>query len=180
MFLDGGVRRCLAWALLVAPVLACCGGESERDPTEREEPEQPEVTVSECREENSEAECEFTCHLQSGEPVAAGCMAVAAPGQMPLNCNCEDGPSDGKFFSLTSCDDLLPSIASVCAQSSPAPTCPNVVPAPGQACSHRQTCWIEESISDCSAGQAVRSRNLGFACSDGVWEETGVGEDFCP
>ncbi|HEU5073995.1 MAG TPA: hypothetical protein VFU02_07475 [Polyangiaceae bacterium] len=184
-FLNDRVRRHLAWALLVAPFMACCGGESERDPMERDdpaepEPEEPEVTVSECREENSEAECEFTCHLPSSEPVAAGCFLVAAPGQMPLNCSCEGGPSDGTFFSLSSCDELLPSIESVCAQTSPAPPCPTVVPASGQACSHRQTCLIEDFSADCSAGQHVRSRSLNFVCSDGVWKETGVQEEFCP
>ena len=170
--------RHFSWVLVVVPLLACCGGKGEHDSEEPAEPAEPEALVSECWPENSDAECELSCHLSSGEPVAAQC--VSATGEMPLSCSCEGGPSDGRFFSLSSCDDLEPSIASVCAQTSPIPACPSLVPASGQACSHRQMCWIEEFSGDCSGNQAVRSRSVGVDCVEGVWQETGVGEDFCP
>ena len=187
--------RRASWVLVVAPFLVCCGGKGEHnqhdpedpealeDPEDQEQPgdqEQPEPLISECREENSEAECETICHLPSKEPVGAECFLVGMPVETPLRCSCEGGPSDGAFFALASCADLQASIASVCAQGAPPPPCPTVVPASGQSCTHSQECWVEEFSGDCSPGEAVRRRSVGVECANGVWRETGVGEEPCP
>lgn len=167
--------RQFLWVLVVAPFLGCYGETGEQ---ESEEAEEPEALVSECRLETTEAACERICQLSSGLAVKGQCVSVA--GEMPLSCRCEGGPSDGRFFSLSSCDDLESSIASVCAETSSTPACPSLVPASGQACSHRQTCLIEEFSGDCSPGEAVRKRSVEFDCIEGAWQEIGVGEDFCP
>ena len=172
--LDGSLRQ-ISWVLVAAPLLGCYGGEGEQ---ESEELTEPEALVSDCRLETTEAACERICHLTSGEAVKGQCVSVG--GEMPFSCRCEGGPSDGRFFALSSCDDLEASIASVCTETSPTPACPSLLPASGQACSHRQTCLIEEFSGDCSPGEAVRKRSLEFDCIEGVWQEIGVGEDFCP
>lgn len=173
------VMRNFSWVLVAVPFLACCGGKGEHNAEEQEQPvEEPEALITDCTVENSEAECELYCHLDSGAPVTGECVLGAVPGE--LRCSCEGGPSDGVFFSLSSCDDLQATIASVCTQSLSIPACPSAVPAVGQSCSHRQTCWVEEFSGDCAPGEAVRSRSVGVECVDGVWRETGVGEESCP
>lgn len=181
-----GSMRHFSWVLVMVPFLACCGGKGEHNSEEPSEPEdqeqqeqqEPEALITDCTVENSEAECELYCHISSGEAVAAACFPIAPGG--PISCSCEGGPSAGRFFSLSSCDDLEASMQSVCAQTSPAPPCPSLLPASGQPCSHRQMCWIEEFSGDCSAGQTVRSSSVGLDCVEGFWRETGVAEDFCP
>jgi len=177
------VMRCFSMVLVAAPLLGCYGETSDNDREGEQDSEQPQepaeqepvALVSDCTEENSAAECELRCHLASGVPVTGLCM-LASGG---LNCMCDGGPSDGRFFQLSSCDDLEASIASVCTEQSPTPFCPLVLPASGETCSHRQTCSIEEFRSDCAPGQTVRSRSLLFYCYEGVWQEGGVGEEFC-
>lgn len=173
----GGSMRNFSWVLVVALFPGCYGREAEPEP--EHDSEEPAALVSECWLENSGAECELRCDLSSGESVSGECVSAAVPGELPLSCSCEGGPSDGRFFSLASCDDLEASMASVCAETSPTPACPSLVPEFGQACSHRQECWIEDFRGDCSVGP-VRSHSVGLHCDQGVWEETGVGEEFCP
>ena len=181
------------WSLVVvaAPLLGCYGetGKNASDTedtsggenTSGDEPEPmpSEPAITDCTVENSEAECKLYCHLSSGVPVTGECVSGGAGG-LPLGCTCTGGPSDGKFFSLSSCDELEASMTSVCAATSPAPACPDVVPASGQACSHRQECLIEEFSGECSPGEAVRSRSLIFRCVQGSWREMGIGEEPCP
>lgn len=170
----------LAWVLAIVPFLACCGGKSDRNAAGSEEQpeERPGELVAECSEENSEAECKLYCHLESGEPVGGGCFPVAPGG--PYICSCDWGPSEGRYFPLESCADLEASIQSVCAQTSPLPDCPSVPPPPGEQCSHRQSCWIEDFVGDCSPGEAVRSTAVGVNCVDGFWQQAGTAEAFCP
>lgn len=179
-----------SWVLVVVPFLTCCGGKGERNAAESEESEEveePEETgeqkavVSDCMLQRSDSECMLSCLLEWGDSVIGHCEPATVPGAAwPWNCSCQGGPSDGKLFSVSSCDDLQASVESMCTATSPPPACPTVVPMSGQACSHEQNCWIEEVVSECSEGDTVRSRSVGFDCIDGVWQETGVGEDFCP
>jgi len=176
--------RNFSWVLVVVPFLACCGGKGERNAEEesdgqdeQEEEEEQKPLVSDCSLQRSDTECLLTCLLEWGDAVTGHCEPASGAS---WSCSCNGGPSDGRLFSVASCDDLQASVESVCAETSPPPACPTLVPTPGQACSHQQSCWIEEFRGDCSAGESVRSRSAGFTCTDGVWQESGVGEEFCP